>query len=168
MHVLTSVMVWNECMQGFLVFCVCTCMICYWCLNLCYMVTYGLRRLFCQQKMTWKSEWPWLWKVRADGPRGLPVYDFLLVFNSSVCPNEAHLRDPAFNIWVALNDIELGFSRSLVLKSNSADGLPMYNFLLMYDSEHTSIFHLLAVMGTQFLVIRGKSHIKAGTGCNDS
>ncbi len=47
-----------------------------------------------------------------------------------------------------LNDLEFDLSGSLKVKSNGAVGFPIYDILLMYNSNHVSISRRLAVIDT--------------------
>ncbi len=49
-------------------------------------------------------------KVKCDGGFGLPMYDFLLVFDSVIWPKSAALQDISF--W-NLSDLDIDLSRSL-------------------------------------------------------
>ena len=47
-----------------------------------------------------------------------------------------------------MNDLEFDLSESLKVKSNGAVGLPIYDFLLVSNSNHMSISHRLGVIAT--------------------
>ena len=49
-------------------------------------------------------------KVKCDGVIGLPIYGFLLMFNSNIWPNSAPLLDISFQNLV---DLDINLSRSL-------------------------------------------------------
>ena len=68
-------------------------------------------------------------KVKCDGSTRLPKYNFILVFNSNIWPNSAHLRDIRL---LNLSDLEFDLSKSLKVKYDSVIGLPTYVFLLMF------------------------------------
>ena len=48
-----------------------------------------------------------------------------------------------------LGDLEFDLSRSLKVKSNGAVGLPIYEFLLVSNSNYMSNSHRLGVIGTR-------------------
>ena len=52
-------------------------------------------------------------KVKCHGVMGLPIYGFLLMFNSNIGPNKAPLRDISLQ---NLGDLEFDLSRSLKVK----------------------------------------------------
>ena len=60
-------------------------------------------------------------KVKCDGGICLPIYDFLLVFNSNIWHNSAPLQD--ISLW-NLSDLDIDLSRSLRVKCDSVIGLP--------------------------------------------
>ena len=68
-------------------------------------------------------------KAKCEGAIVLPIYDFLLMFNSNIWPNTALLRDLRLQNF---GDLDFDLSRSLKVKCNSAVGLSIYEFLLMY------------------------------------
>ncbi len=74
---------------------------------------------------------------------GLPIYGFLLVFNSNTWGNLASLQHISPQ---NLCDVEFHLSRSPKAKSNDAIGLPKYDFLLLSSSNRMSIPHHLAVI----------------------
>ena len=82
-------------------------------------------------------------KDKCDGTVGIPIHDFLWVFNSNIWPNSAPFRD----------------TRSKC-KCHGAVGLPICDFLLVSVINHTCICHCLAVIGTlnfpPFLIIGPK------------
>ncbi len=61
------------------------------------------------------------------------MYGFLVMFNSNIGPNQAPLQDISH------------LSRSLKVKSNGAVGLPIYDFLLVSNSNQVSNSHRLGV-----------------------
>ena len=67
-------------------------------------------------------------KVKCEGVIGLLIYGFLLMFNSNIWPNTAHLRDIKLRNF---GDLEFDLSRSIKVKSNGAVGLRIYDFLLV-------------------------------------
>ncbi len=71
-------------------------------------------------------------KVKYDGMIGLPVYDFLLMFNGNIGPNWAPSGDIRL---LNLGDLDFDLSRSLKVKCKGAIGLPIYGFLLMFNSN---------------------------------
>ncbi len=71
-------------------------------------------------------------KVKCDSVIGLPIFDFLLMFNSNIWPETAPLRDIRLR---SLSDLEFDFSRSLKVKCDSVIGLPIYAFLLMFNTN---------------------------------
>ena len=83
------------------------------------------------------------------------IYGFLSMFNGFllICnrivtyigPNMAPLRGVRLQ---NLGDLEFDFSRSLKVKSNGAVGLPMYDFLLVSNSNNVSKSHRLGVRAT--------------------
>ncbi len=79
-------------------------------------------------------------KVKCDSGIQLPIYGFILTFNSNICFNSAPLRDIRVG---NLSDVDFDLSRSLKIKYDGAIRLPIYEFLLMYNSEHMSISHRL-------------------------
>ena len=73
-------------------------------------------------------------KVKYDGTIRLPIYGFLLMFSSNIGPNQAPLRYTC--IWIQnLGEFELDHSRPLKVKCDSAIGLPICGFLLMFNSN---------------------------------
>ncbi len=48
-----------------------------------------------------------------------------------------------------MSDLEFNLSRSLKVKSSGAFGLPIYDFLLVYNRNYMSISHHLGVMATR-------------------
>ncbi len=58
-----------------------------------------------------------------------------------------------------LGDLEFDLSRSLKVRSNGAVGLRIYNFLLVCNSNHTTLSHHLGVVATgnffSYLVLLG-------------
>ena len=51
-----------------------------------------------------------------------------------------------------MSDVEFDLSSSLKVKSNGAVGLPMYDFLLLSNSNGMCISHRLGVIATQKLI----------------
>ncbi len=68
------------------------------------------------------------------------------MFNSNIGPNTAPLRDIRLQ---NLGDLEFDRSRSLTVKSNGAFELPIYDFLLVSNSNYMSNSHRLGVIVTQ-------------------
>ncbi len=82
------------------------------------------------------SDWPWLWffTVKSDGAIGLPIYDFLVVFNSNIWPYVVSLSDTRLH--------NLCDRDTLNFQDDSSSdqfqvpfGLPIYEFLLVYNSN---------------------------------
>ncbi len=73
-------------------------------------------------------------KVKCDSVIGLPIYGFLLMFNSNIWPSSAPLRDIRLQ---SLSDLDCELSRSLRVKCNSVIGLSIhvYAFLLMFNNN---------------------------------
>ena len=71
-------------------------------------------------------------RVECDSVTGLPIYGFLLKFNSNIWPSSAPLRDISFQ---NLSDLDFDLSRSLRVKCDSVIGLPIYAFLLVFNSN---------------------------------
>ncbi len=69
-------------------------------------------------------------KGKCDGVIGLPIYGFLLTFNSNIGPNFAPLRD--IRLWNP-SDLTLTFQGHS--RSNVIVGLPIHGFLLMVNSN---------------------------------
>ncbi len=67
-------------------------------------------------------------KVKCDSVIGLPIYAFLLMFNSNILPNSAPLQDVRLQ---NLSDLEFDLSRSLKVKCDGVIGLAIHGFLLM-------------------------------------
>ncbi len=65
--------------------------------------------------------------VVCDAVIEFPIYRFLLMFNSTIWPNSAPLRDIRL---INRSDLELDLSRSLKVKCYGNTGLLMYGFLL--------------------------------------
>ncbi len=65
-----------------------------------------------------KSEWPWTGASSSqqgqDSVIGLPIYAFLLMFNSNICISLVLYKIYDFKIWVTLNLTFQGHSRSNV------------------------------------------------------
>ncbi len=59
-------------------------------------------------------------KVKCDSVIGLPIYAFLLMFNSNIWPNSALLQDIRLR---NLSDLELDLSRLLKVKCDDVIGL---------------------------------------------
>ena len=80
------------------------------------------------------------------------------MFNSNIGPNMAPLRDIKLQ---NLGDLEFDLSRLLKVKSNGAVTLPIYDILLVSNSNFLPNSHRLGVMATQkkfllSLIIRAK------------
>ena len=75
-------------------------------------------------------------KVKSDGVIKLPLYTFLLMFNSNLWPNSAPLRNIRLE---NLSDIDFYLSMSLKVKLDNATELPIYGFLLMVNNNIGSI-----------------------------
>ncbi len=71
-------------------------------------------------------------KVICDDVIGLPIYAFLLMFNSKLWPNSAPSQDIRLQ---NVSDREFDLSRSLKVKCDSVIELPIYAFLLMFNSN---------------------------------
>ncbi len=67
------------------------------------------------------------------------------MFNSNMWPNVAPLQDACVQ---NMSDLEFDLSLSLKVKSNDAAGLPIYDFLLVLNSNDMSISHHLEVITT--------------------
>ena len=65
-------------------------------------------------------------KVKCDSVIGLPIYCFLLMFNSNIWANPAPLQDEKLR---NLSDFDL--SRSLKVKCDGVMGLSIHAFLLI-------------------------------------
>ena len=97
-----------------------------------------------------KSEWPWHLpfkvNVKCKQAFGLPIYAFLVMFNSNIWPNSAPLRHIKLQ---NLSDFDL--SRSLWMKCDSVIGPPppppKYAFLLMFNINTWPNFAPLRDMG---------------------
>ncbi len=63
---------------------------------------------------------------------GLPIYAFLLMFNSNLWPNYAPSQDIRLQ---NVSDLEFHLSRSLKGKCDSVIELPIYAFLFMFNSN---------------------------------
>ncbi len=84
-------------------------------------------------------------KVKSDGAIGLPLYGFLLVFNSNIWPSLVCLQDLTT---LKFRVLEFDLSMSLTVKSNGSVGLHIYGFLLVSNSNHMSIPYCLATIDT--------------------
>ncbi len=71
-------------------------------------------------------------KVKRVTAIGLPIYDFLSMFNSNIGLKQALLRDIRLR---NLSDLEFDFSRSLKVKYSPAIGLPANGFPLTYSDR---------------------------------
>ena len=80
-------------------------------------------------------------KVKCESPIGLPIYGFLLMFNSNIGLNQAPQRD------ISLKN--LGVSRSFKVKSTGAVGLPIYDFVSVSNSNYVSNLHRLEVIANR-------------------
>ncbi len=65
-----------------------------------------------------------------------------------------------------LNDFEFDLSMSLNFNSNDAVGLSIYNFLLMYNSNHMSISHCHSMKISPSFIISPTFWTNAGAGYN--
>ena len=74
------------------------------------------------------------------------MYAYLLMFNSTIWPNSAPLQ--YINFW-NLGDLDFHLSRSFKAKYDGVIGLPIYDFLLMYNSKYMFISPRLAVIASQ-------------------
>ncbi len=72
----------------------------------------------------------------------LSIYDFILVRNSNIWPNWAPLE---IHVLQNLFHLEFDLSWGLKVKSNSADGLPIHGFLLVFKTIRMSISGRLTV-----------------------
>ncbi len=72
--------------------------------------------------------------VELDSVSGLPIYHFLSVWNTTcnIWPNLATLQDIRLQ---NLTDLDFDLSSSLKVISYGAIGLPIYGFLLMFNSN---------------------------------
>ncbi len=86
--------------------------------------------------------------MKGHGVIGLPIYGFLLMFNSNIGPNQAPLRDIRLQ---NLCDLDFDLSRSLKVKSSGAFRLAIYDFILVSNSNYMSVCHRLEVLDTQKL-----------------
>ncbi len=84
-------------------------------------------------------------KVKCEGAIGLPIYGFLLMFNSNIGPNRAPLRDISLQ---NLGDLDFDLSRSLKVKANGAFRLPTHDFLLVSNSNYMCNSLRLGVIAT--------------------
>ncbi len=87
-------------------------------------------------------------KVKCDRVIGLPIYGFLLMFNSNIRPNSAPLRDITCIRLQNLGDLEFDLSRSLKVICDSVIGLPICFPIDIYNN-HMSNSHHLALIATQ-------------------
>ncbi len=69
-------------------------------------------------------------KVKFHGLFGLSIYGFLLMVNSNIEPYLAALQDK--RIW---NSIDLEFDLSMSLKVKCEGAIPIYVFLLMFNTN---------------------------------
>ena len=69
-------------------------------------------------------------KVKYNGAIGLPIYGFLLMFNTNIGANYAPFWDRRLQ---SVSDLDFDLSRSLKFKCDSAIGLPIYGFLLIFN-----------------------------------
>ncbi len=76
----------------------------------------------------------------------LPIYCFLLMLSSNILPNLAPLREIRLH---NLGDLDFDLSRSLKVKSSGVIGPPIYDILLVSNSNHMPTSHRLGVMVTQ-------------------
>ncbi len=79
-------------------------------------------------------------KVSCDGVIGLPIYDFLMVFNFNIWPNSAPLQDIDLH---NLSDLDIDLSRTLKVKCDCVIGLPIYALILMVNNNNglTQLFY---------------------------
>ncbi len=70
-------------------------------------------------------------RVKCDSVIGLPIYAFLLMFNSNIWPKSAPLQDIRLR---NLSDLEFDLSRSLKVKCDDVIGLAIHGFLLTYTA----------------------------------
>ncbi len=80
------------------------------------------------------SKWLCTLKAQRYSPymvSGLLIYGFLLMFYGNM-PNSAPLQDISFR---NLSDLDFDLSRSLRVKCDSVTGLPIYPFLVMFNSN---------------------------------
>ena len=95
-------------------------------------------------------------KVKCDSAIGLPIYGFLLMFNSDIWPNSDPLRDISFqNIKIPilshlrdislqnLSDVDFDLSRSGRIKYDGAVGLSICDFLFVFHSKIYGLTPLL-------------------------
>ncbi len=71
----------------------------------------------------YQLSWPWPFKIakgKSHGSIKLPIYGFLLLFNSNISPNWAPFRDTSYQ---KLSDFDFGLLGSLKVKY-IAIGLP--------------------------------------------
>ncbi len=68
-------------------------------------------------------------KVKCDDVIGLPIYAFLLVFNSNIWPNSAPLQDIRLR---NQSDLEFDLPRSLKVICDDVIGITIHGFLLTY------------------------------------
>ncbi len=90
----------------------------YWTPHICFPIMVNLVTHGQSSFMTYKSSksaWPWLWpfnatKIKCNVATGLPIYNFLLVFNSDTWPNSTPLHDISLR---NLSGLDIDLSRSL-------------------------------------------------------
>ncbi len=80
-----------------------------------------------------KSQWPSLWpfkvtQVKSDGAVGLPMHDFLLLFNSVI-------HNPAFLLDKKLNYLGFDLSRSFKVKYDSTVGFIIYDLPPVFNTD---------------------------------
>ena len=61
---------------------------------------------------------------------GLPTYGFLLMVNGTIGPNSARLQDIRLR---NVSDLDFDLLMSLKVKFDGANGLAIYDFLLMVN-----------------------------------
>ncbi len=71
-------------------------------------------------------------KVICDGAIRLPIYSFLLVFNSNIWPNRVPLHDT--NLLQILSGIEFDILKVIQSENNGTIGLPIYDFPSMSNN----------------------------------
>ncbi len=100
-----------------------------------FIVTYGLAPLQdigLQNLSDLKFDLSRSLKVICDDVIRLPIYAFLLMFNSKLWPNSAPSQDIRLQ---NLSDLEFDLLRSLKVKCDSVIEVPIYAFLLMFNSN---------------------------------
>ncbi len=101
------------------------------------------------QKFEWSWHWPFkVTKIKGKHSNELPLYAFLLMFNSNTWHTSAPLQDTALP---NLSDLKFDLSVSLKSKCDCVIGLSIYGFhwYIYRESNSMSISHRLAVKATQ-------------------